>query len=300
MMGFVDHDPVRPARPRAHLLESRQQRGEERGAVAEGQRGRFTPTCDRRASPAARAPLRPSGARSPAPISRPGPRSPRSRPRDRRCRTGSPRRHQPLDARRSRPSILPLPEGPAISSIAARTGAMCTAVPSPRVPSRSACRASRDSSAGRPRPSVDQLARRRRRRAPRVTRSARSLSAGSAFATATPHSHSSRTRGRSRRRPPPTALCGESAELLERGGQAGRLVHAGRQHHHGALVEDHLQLQPELADRFEHGDLVRLPGRHDHAADRRAARRRAPAQLLRERGRRRLGQQPPPRVVAGS
>src|SRR5262249_60346025 len=39
------------------------------------------------------------------------------------------------------------------------------------------------------------------------------------------------------------------------------------QHHHGALVEDHLQLEPEVADHGEHDALVRVPRRDDRLAD---------------------------------
>ena len=84
-------------------------------------------------------------------------------------------------------------------------------------------------------------------------------------------------------------------ELLERGHEPRRLVDAGRQDHDGAFVEDHLQLEAELADRFEHGRLVRLARRDDDLADgerrdaalaqsgeqRRRRRLREPAPLLR-------------------
>jgi hypothetical protein len=50
--------------------------------------------------------------------------------------------------------------------------------------------------------------------------------------------------------------------------QAARLVDAARQHHHGSLVEDHLQRQAQLLDGRQHRVLVRLPGGDDHAPDR--------------------------------
>ena len=55
------------------------------------------------------------------------------------------------------------------------------------------------------------------------------------------------------------------AQRFERRDQAAGLVHTGRQHHHRALVEDDLQLQPQLADHLQHDRVVRLPGRHDAA-----------------------------------
>ena len=41
-------------------------------------------------------------------------------------------------------------------------------------------------------------------------------------------------------------------------------MNAGRQHHHGAFVENDLQLQPKRVDGFEYGGLVGLPRRHNH------------------------------------
>src|SRR5207249_1657347 len=55
-------------------------------------------------------------------------------------------------------------------------------------------------------------------------------------------------------------------QLIQCNLQAGRFVHSGRQHHHGALVEDDLQLESQLPDRFQHSGFVRLPSGHDHAA----------------------------------
>jgi hypothetical protein len=56
-------------------------------------------------------------------------------------------------------------------------------------------------------------------------------------------------------------------ELGERCAQPARLVDACRQHHHRALIEDHLQLEPAIADRLQHCVLVRFPGGDDHAPD---------------------------------
>ena len=56
--------------------------------------------------------------------------------------------------------------------------------------------------------------------------------------------------------------------LHQRRGQPARLVDAGGQHHHRALVEYDLQLEAELADRLEHDVLHRLPARDDAAANR--------------------------------
>ena len=75
-------------------------------------------------------------------------------------------------------------------------------------------------------------------------------------------------------------------QLVERGGQARRLVDAGRQHHDGALVEDDLQLQAQLADRLEHRRpraapdvaTITAPTRQRrHAARRQPLRRTPPA-----------------------
>ena len=52
-------------------------------------------------------------------------------------------------------------------------------------------------------------------------------------------------------------------ELFQRRLETGRLVHAARQHHHGALVEDHLQLEAQIADRFQHHFFIGLPGGDD-------------------------------------
>ena len=92
--------------------------------------------------------------------------------------------------------------------------------------------------------------------------------------------------------------------------QAGCFVDAGRQHHHGALVEGDQQLEAKLADHLEDHRLHRLPGRDDAAADGqwldaalaqarherlrrrvgdRASRGRSPARRARRRFRRRRG-----------
>ena len=57
-------------------------------------------------------------------------------------------------------------------------------------------------------------------------------------------------------------------ELFERCHSSGRLVHAGRQDHHGALVEDDLQLQSEVPNDLQHRRFIRFPGRHDRPPDR--------------------------------
>jgi len=56
------------------------------------------------------------------------------------------------------------------------------------------------------------------------------------------------------------------AELLQRQGEPGLFVHARREQHHGALIEDDLPLQAKLADHLEGRDLIRLARRHDHPA----------------------------------
>ena len=66
----------------------------------------------------------------------------------------------------------------------------------------------------------------------------------------------------------PDRVVRRQSERLERGCQPRGLVDAGRQHHDRALVEDHLQLESEIANRLEHRCLVGLPRRHDHATHR--------------------------------
>ena len=85
------------------------------------------------------------------------------------------------------------------------------------------------------------------------------------------------------------AVVRRQAQLVERGGQTGRLVHARGQDHHGALVEDHLALEAELPDHVQHDRLVRLARGDDDAAD--GQRGDPPADQLRdERLGRRVGQ----------
>src|SRR5581483_1999092 len=58
------------------------------------------------------------------------------------------------------------------------------------------------------------------------------------------------------------------AQFAQRRLQARALIDTRRQHHHRALVEDDLQLQPQLADGFDHRGLLRLPGGDDALANR--------------------------------
>ena len=62
-------------------------------------------------------------------------------------------------------------------------------------------------------------------------------------------------------------VVGRQTELAERLGETGRLAQARGEHHHGAFVECHMQLEPEIADGLEDRGLVGLPGRHDHPAN---------------------------------
>ncbi len=78
-------------------------------------------------------------------------------------------------------------------------------------------------------------------------------------------------------------------EAFEGGPETGRLVDIAGKDHHRVLVEDDLQFQAEVADRFQDGRLVRPPRRHDDAADR--DRHAAPPQLRHEALRRRLGEE---------
>ncbi|HEX9575491.1 MAG TPA: hypothetical protein VF994_15460 [Myxococcales bacterium] len=70
--------------------------------------------------------------------------------------------------------------------------------------------------------------------------------------------------------------------------QAGALVDAGGEHHHRALVEDDLQLEPLPLDLLQHRRLVRHAGGDDHAPGGEGHAR--PSQCRREAFRRRLGQ----------
>ena len=63
------------------------------------------------------------------------------------------------------------------------------------------------------------------------------------------------------------AVVRRELHFRERGGKAACLVHARRQHHHGALVEDDLQLEPELLDDVEDDLVLGCPGGDDHPAD---------------------------------
>ena len=87
----------------------------------------------------------------------------------------------------------------------------------------------------------------------------------------------------------PTTLCGDRPSSLERALEARGLVDVAGQHHHRALVEDDVQLEPKVADGLEHDRLVRFPGGDDGAAD--GQRRHAELPQARdERRRGRLGE----------
>src|SRR5262245_41916770 len=78
-------------------------------------------------------------------------------------------------------------------------------------------------------------------------------------------------------------------QLVQRRLESGRLVDARGQHHAGALVEDYLVLQAQLADRVQDRGLVRRPGCQDRSTDRErldATR----TERLDERARRRIGE----------
>lgn len=60
--------------------------------------------------------------------------------------------------------------------------------------------------------------------------------------------------------------------------QSRTLVQPGWQYHHGALIEDDLQFQPELLNRLQHRLLMRFP--RSHNAMPRFERHPAPLQLL--------------------
>ena len=112
--------------------------------------------------------------------------------------------------------------------------------------------------------------------------SAVSLTAGNALATAAEHSHNAQEGVVVLRIADADRVVHREIQLLQRGLEPGRLVDAGGQHHDRALVEDHLQLEAEIANGFEHGVFVRLPRRDDAAADRQrrdAARCAAPRRI---------------------
>src|SRR5262245_28244326 len=58
------------------------------------------------------------------------------------------------------------------------------------------------------------------------------------------------------------------SQLVERRLEPSRLVHARRQNHDRALIEDHLKFQPQVVYGFQDGRLVRLPGGDDGMPDR--------------------------------
>lgn len=87
----------------------------------------------------------------------------------------------------------------------------------------------------------------------------------------------------------PGHVVGGKPELGERGIEPAGLVHARGEHDDGALVENHLQLEPEPTDDVEHGRLLRLPRGDDPAAHR--ERRDPPRSQRRDEFlRRRLGE----------
>ena len=115
---------------------------------------------------------------------------------------------------------------------------------------------------------VDQLADARAGAALGMTRSARCLTLASALPTATPQpAMPSMTRSFSAS-PTATVASAVSPSVVQRDGQAGGLVDAGRQHHDRVLVEDDLQVELHLVDGAHHHVLERLPGREDGPADR--------------------------------
>jgi hypothetical protein len=54
----------------------------------------------------------------------------------------------------------------------------------------------------------------------------------------------------------------------QRGFKTAGLADTGGEHHHGAFVENNLQLEPEVAYHLQHHILMRLPGRNDAASGR--------------------------------
>jgi hypothetical protein len=61
-------------------------------------------------------------------------------------------------------------------------------------------------------------------------------------------------------------VCGQF-HIVERRGKSGGLVHAWRQYHDCALVEDNLKFKPEFSDDLKDRRLVGLPGSDDTAPD---------------------------------
>jgi hypothetical protein len=84
-------------------------------------------------------------------------------------------------------------------------------------------------------------------------------------------------------------VVGREFQRGQRGLQARRLVYAGGQRHHGALVENHLQLQPQFADALEHDVFVRLLRGDNHPAGREVFHAALPHELQKAR-RRRVGE----------
>ena len=282
VVGLVHDQPVRPAGPRPHLLQARQQRQEERRPVRERQADQVDHRVLVRGSSAAAAPRRRRGRAARVP-SDDGLANVLVVPFGVDDAELVSRLGQPLQQAGGQRRFAAA-RGAGDQQVGA-VGRTRTSVPSSRraeqdvVPGQPAfaLRAGRRPAARRSAPSTPAPW------SPRVTMSARSLSGGRALATAAEHSHRLRKAWSFSASPTPTTLCGDRPHLLQGGGQPGRLVDAGRQHHHRALVEDHLQLQPQVADGFEDGGLVRLPGGDDHPADRDRLRRRAARRRLDER-----------------
>lgn len=49
--------------------------------------------------------------------------------------------------------------------------------------------------------------------------------------------------------------------------EACRFIDTGGQHHDCCLVEDHLELQTQVANHVDHDFLIRFPGGNHHWAD---------------------------------
>jgi len=89
----------------------------------------------------------------------------------------------------------------------------------------------------------------------------------------------------------PDGIVRRQPQLPERGRQTRPLVHSGGEHHDRAFVEDDLQLQAELADRFDGGGLVRRDGGDEDAPGRQRG-DPAAAKQVEERGGGRRPQRP--------